>query len=137
MSCVYCLTTSKGGRERCPLFSHTQTGLNNCFPKFYNDNTRCTLIRETRERGGPKLTFKTEANGDSWVHMQGDFSMVGLLVSTFRYKRFLSYLSCSSQPEVQNSFFPHCTLFQFICPHCPASCWQAVVQRRLTLNICL
>jgi hypothetical protein len=35
------------------------------------------------------------------------------------YKRFLSCLVCSSRPSTKY-YFPHHTLFHFICPHRPA-----------------
>jgi hypothetical protein len=45
----------------------------------------------------------------------------------------LPWLLYSAQYKI---FFPHCTLFQFMCRHCPAT-WEAVVQGRLSRNVCL
>jgi hypothetical protein len=45
-------------------------------------------------------------------------SLVGSLGLSCCFRRFLSCLSCSSRPSTCNIhvFFPHHTLFQFICP---------------------
>ncbi len=40
--------------------------------------------------------------------------------SSCSYNKFLSCVSCSSWPSTKY-FFPHRTVFQFICPHHPAS----------------
>jgi hypothetical protein len=53
-----------------------------------------------------------------------------------QYKRFLFCLGYSSRPSTKY-FFPHCILFQFRCPHPPASYRKAVVQRPLSLKMCL
>jgi hypothetical protein len=48
------------------------------------------------------LTVETEENGDG-VHMKGSF-LVGWLSSLCRFKRFLSYLGCSSRPSTKYVF---------------------------------
>ncbi len=54
--------------------------------------------------------------------LSGPSFIDGLLVScsSCRYKRFLFCLGFSSRPSTKYSS-PHRTLFQFICPHRPAS----------------
>ncbi len=82
-------------------------------------------LRETRE-GWPLQTV--EANGDSRSTNERGPSLVGLFGLSCRHKRFLA----APVRPVKNIFFssPY-TLFQFICPHCPASylgrqsCWVA------------
>ncbi len=71
--------------------------------------------RETTE-GWPLLTVETEVNGDSKSKNESGPFFVGSLGSSCRYKRFLSCLGCSSQLSTKY-FFPHRTLFQFMCPH--------------------
>ncbi len=79
-----------------------------------------SLTRETRE-GWPLLTVETEMNGDSGsTYLRGP-SLVGLLGLSCQYKTFLSCLGCLSRPSSKYCFFPHRTLFQLICPRCPAS----------------
>ncbi len=74
--------------------------------------------RETREEW-PLLTVETEVNGDSKRTMKAALShdSLGLLC---RYKRFLFSLGCCSRPNTK-LYFPHRTLFQFLCSHRPAS----------------
>jgi hypothetical protein len=43
---------------------------------------------------------------------------------------------CPAQAQ-GGPFFPHRTLFRFICPHRLQQAGQAVVQGRLSLNVCL
>ncbi len=76
--------------------------------------------RETRE-GWPLLTVETKVNGDSGSTYERGSALVGSLGLSCRYKRFLSCLGCPIVGPVQNILFPHRTLFQFICPRCPAS----------------
>jgi len=45
--------------------------------------------------------------------------LVGFLGLSYWYKRFLFCLGCSSRPNTK--FFPHRTLFQFLCPYIPAT----------------
>jgi hypothetical protein len=82
--------------------------------------------RETRE-GWHLLTVETEVNGDSKSTIERGPSLVGSLGSSCRYKRLfiLPWLLWSAQEKY---FFPYRTLFQ------PG---QAVVQGRLSLNVCL
>jgi hypothetical protein len=49
-------------------------------------------------------------------------------------RRFLSWLGCS-RPSTKY-FFPHCRIFQFICPRRPGS-GHAVVLGHLSLSMCL
>jgi len=62
------------------------------------------------------LTVETEVNGDTKRTNQTGFSLVGSLALACRYKRFLFSLAALVGP-VQI----HRTLFQFLCPHRPAS----------------
>jgi hypothetical protein len=68
------------------------------------------------------MTVETEANWDSKSTNEGGLSLVGSLDLSCQYKRFVSCLGCSSRPSTKY-FFPHRTLFQFICP--PQLCWVA------------
>jgi hypothetical protein len=74
-------------------------------------------LKETTERW-PLPTIETEVNGDSGSPYEMGPSLVGSLGLSCQYKRFLSCLDCPSKP---NSKYFHRTLFQFVCPHCPAS----------------
>ncbi len=49
------------------------------------------------------------------------FFLAWYLGSFCRHKRFLSYLGYSSQTSAIYIFFPHRTLFHFMCPHRPAT----------------
>jgi hypothetical protein len=70
--------------------------------------------------GWPLLTVETEVKRDSKrSNKRGPF-LVGSLGLPCRYKRFLFCLGCSWSAQYKY-FFPHRTLFQFLCPHCPAS----------------
>ncbi len=63
------------------------------------------MTRETRE-GWPLLTVETWVNGDSKSTNERNPSLVGSLVLSCRYKRFLFCLGCSSRTTVvQNIFF--------------------------------
>ncbi len=90
------------------------------------------LAPERPERGGLCCPVKTEANGDSRSTYEKGPSLVGPLGSSCRHKRFYMYLGS----PVQKYFFSHRTLLHFICLHRPAA-GQAVVPRRLSLNMCL
>jgi hypothetical protein len=83
-------------------------------------DSRLCMIPERLERGCPPLTVETEANGDSESTYERGPSLVSSFGSSCRYKRFLSYLGCSCRLSAKY-FFPHCTLFHFVCPHRPAS----------------
>jgi hypothetical protein len=72
------------------------------------------------ERGGPPLTVETEVKGSSKSTNEKGPSLVNSLGLSCRYKRFLSCLGCSGRLNTKY-VFPHRTLFQFICPHHPAS----------------
>jgi hypothetical protein len=73
--------------------------------------------------------------GTQVLHMKRGPSLVGSLGSSFRKKRFLSCHDGSSRPNKNYFFFFH-TLFHFICPIAQQA-GQAVVPRRLYLNMCL
>jgi hypothetical protein len=87
-------------------------------------------IREAREGWPPLLTVETEANGDSRSTFEGGPSLVASLSSSLQYKRFLSCLGCPSRPSTRH-LFTYRSLFHFI------QDGQAVVPRRLSLNMCL
>jgi hypothetical protein len=87
--------------------------------------------RETR-KGRPLLTVETEVNGDSKNINERGPALVGSLGLSYRYKIFMLCLGCSSRPS-KKYFFPHCTLFQLLCPHRPAR----AVLGRLYLSMCL
>ncbi len=73
--------------------------------------------RETRERGGLcwLLKLRPKRDSKSTCTCERGPSLVGdSLGSSYRVKRFLSCLGCSSRPS---------TLLHFICPHPPAS-WE-------------
>jgi hypothetical protein len=83
-------------------------------PEPYN----LVVHRETRE-GWPLLT--PEANGIFWstcTTYKRCPSIVGSLGSSYRYKRILSCLNCSSRPNT--IFFPYRTLFHCSCPLRPS-----------------
>ncbi len=75
--------------------------------------------RETGE-GWPLLTVETEVNGDSKSTNERGPSLVGSLGLSCQYKRFLFCLGCYCRPSTKY-LFPYRTLFQFLCPHRPAS----------------
>jgi hypothetical protein len=113
-----------------------------CSCKDYKDGFLCGsssslfFIRESRE-GWLLLSAETEVNGDSKsTNERGPFLVVYLGLSV-RYKRFLFRLGCSSQPSTKNFFLTIYTLFQFLCPHCPASWAGRAVLGRLSLSMCL
>jgi hypothetical protein len=62
------------------------------------------------QRGMAPANCESEVNGD----------LVGWLGSSFRYKRLYPALASVVSPE-QTIYFPHRTLFQFMCPHRPAA----------------
>ncbi len=82
---------------------------------------------------------ETEANRDSrsTVHMKGvpSPSLVGSLGSLCRYRRHLSCLCCSIRPSTQY-FFLTVHYFTSLVPIALQD-WQAVIPRRLSLNMCL
>ncbi len=86
----------------------------------------------TRERW-PLLTVETEVNGDSRVQMKG---VLPWLVCGARHSGTRDFYPALAAlvTSVQN-IFPHSRLFQFMCPHRTSG--QAVVQGRLSLNVCL
>ncbi len=79
--------------------------------------------RETRE-GQPLLTVETEATGDSKSTNERGPSLVGSLIRwacRAGTKSFYSALA-ALDGQVKTFFFTlYCTLFQILCPHCPAS----------------
>ncbi len=62
-------------------------------------------------------------------------SLDGSWGSSCRCKRLLLNLGCPGQPSIKK--FSHRALFQFMCPHRRLQPGQAVVQGRLSLNVCL
>ncbi len=102
-----------------------------CNPSFIYVSYR----PERLERGGPLLTVETEVNGDSKSTYERSPSLVGSLGLSYRYKRFLLCLGCSSQLR-RKYFFPHSILFQFLCP-IDQQAGQTAVLGRLSLNMCL
>ncbi len=65
--------------------------------------------RDYSREGWPLLTVETEVNVNSKSTNERGPSLVCLLDSSCRYKRFLLSLDCSSQPSTKY-LFPHCTL---------------------------
>jgi hypothetical protein len=51
----------------------------------------------------PLMTVETEANGNSWSTNERVPFLAGSLGLSFRYKRFLSCLGCSFQPNINFS----------------------------------
>ncbi len=94
---------------------------------------RIHLHSERPERGGPCWLLKLRWTGTQ-NKLKGS-SLVHSLGSSCLYKRLLPCLGCLGQPTT-NNFFPHRTLFQFMCPHlasnlgrqsCRAAClWMYV-----------
>jgi hypothetical protein len=70
----------------------------------------CVVCRENID-GWPLLTDRTEANGDSKSTKERGPSLVGLLGSLCRYKRFLCSLGCSSRPGTKYFFPSPCILY--------------------------
>ncbi len=91
-------------------------------------NFKFVTTRETREGCGPCWLLKLRWMGTQWVQMKG------VLPRLVRWAWFLFCLCCSSKPSTKY-FFPHRTLFQFLCPHLPES-WAGTVLGRLSL-MCL
>ncbi len=79
---------------------------------------RLTATVATRE-GWPLLIVETEANGDLWSTNERGPSLVGSLGSLCRYKIFLSYPGCFSQPKIFFFFTAH--YLTFCVPIAPAS----------------
>jgi hypothetical protein len=74
--------------------------------------------------------------GTHRVQMKVILGFVELVVMV---EREFSPALAAPQSAQYKYFFPPCiccTLFQFMCPHQPAT-WAVVVQGRLTLNVCL
>jgi hypothetical protein len=84
---------------------------------FSNFHIFLVVVRETRE-GWPLLTIETEANGDS----KSTNVNVGSLAGHAGTSDFCPAPLAALVGPVENIyFFPHHTLFQFICPPSPAS----------------
>ncbi len=67
-------------------------------------SVKCVMIRDyyrEARKGWPLLTVETEVNRDSKRTNDRGPSLVGSLVSSFRYNRFLSCLCCPSQPSTK------------------------------------
>ncbi len=75
------------------------------------------------------LTVETEVNGDSKSTNDRGPSLVSSICLLCRYNRFLFSPGCSSRPNIIY-FFPHRTLFLFLCPQTG----QAAVLDRLSLS---
>jgi hypothetical protein len=93
------------------------------------------MIRDTWE-GWPLLTVETEVDGDLKSAYERGSSLVGSLGLLCRYKRFLFCLGCSSRPYTKY-FFPHRTLFQYLCPQCPASWADSCAGTDACLLVCV
>jgi hypothetical protein len=87
--------------------------------------------RETRE-GWHLLIVETPVNGDSKSTNDRFHSLVGLSVPV---QEIFVLTGCSSWSSTK-FFFPHRTLFKFICPP-RQQAGQAVVLLRLYLIVCL
>ncbi len=92
-------------------------------------------FRETREGWCALLIVETEANGDSKSSNERGPSMVGSLGSSCLYKRFCPALAALVGP-VENIFFGTLHYFNSFVPIAQHA-GQAVVQSRLSLNVCL
>ncbi len=69
----------------------------------------CCPQRDYSREGWPLLTVETEVNGNSKSTNERGPSLVFLLDSSCRYKRFWFRIGCSSQPSTKY-MCPHCTL---------------------------
>jgi hypothetical protein len=76
---------------------------------------------ETREEW-PLLAVETEANGNSKSTHESGPSLVSLLGLSYRYKRFLFCLGCSSRSSTKYFFL---TVHYFLCPYRLAS-WAGI-----------
>ncbi len=65
--------------------------------------------------------YRGVAPADCWNWGEWGPSLVGSLGLSCWYKKFLFCLGWSSRLSTKY-FFPHRTLFELLCPHCPASC---------------
>ncbi len=83
---------------------------------FYNKGTVQRDVRGLTRKGWSLLTFETEVNGDSKGINERSPSLDGSLGLSCRYERFLFCIGRPSRPS-SKYFFPHRTLFQFICHH--------------------
>ncbi len=92
------------------------------------------LEPERPERDGPCWLLKQSQMGTQRVQMTG--ALPWLVCSPRTYTRLLSCLGCSGQTGTKY-FFPLRTLFQFICPHRPATWRAVVVQGHLSFNVCV
>ncbi len=85
------------------------------------------------QRGvAPTDYAEIEANGDLWSTNEGCPSLVGSLGSSCRYRRFLSCLGCSGQPNTK-VFFLTVHYFNLRVPIAQQP-GQAVVLGRLSLS---
>ncbi len=104
------------------LFSHiynTHNAVGHWYPLTSCKSHVHIYIIETRE-GWPLLTVETEVNGDSKGTKRGGFlSWLVRWACSAGIRDFCSALAALVGP-VQNIFFPHHTLLQFLCPHRPA-----------------
>ncbi len=87
------------------------------FPALRPRPTPKIIIRETRD-GWPLLTVETDAK---WGFK--DYKWKGSVLGWF--KRFLFGLGCSSRLSTKYFFFTVHYVFQFLCPHRPAS-WSRI-----------
>ncbi len=86
-------------------------------------------------RGGPCWLLKLSWMGTQRAQMKGSLPWMVNLNLSCRYKRFLLCLGCCSRPHTKY-FFPHRTVFQFLCPHRPAA-GEAAVLGHLSLIMSL
>jgi hypothetical protein len=91
-------------------------------PPCVQDRPRVPAIMspERLEIGGPRFTVETAVNGDSKSTMKGVLSLLFRWACLVGTRDFCFCLGCSSQPSTKY-FFPHRTLFPFLCASCPAS----------------
>jgi hypothetical protein len=76
---------------------------------------------ERLEKGGPCWLLKLRQMGTQREQIKRVLPWLVRLIVACRYKSFLFCLGCSIVGPEQNILFPHRTLFQFLCPHRPAS----------------
>jgi hypothetical protein len=80
------------------------------------------------------LTVETEVNGDSRITNERGPSLVGFLGLSCRFKRFLFFLGCSSEPSTKY-FFLTIYYFNYFVP-ITQQVGQAAVLGRLSLSMC-
>ncbi len=89
-------------------------------PTLNLDNSFHTIVLLRDTRGLVRLTVDPKVNGDSRSTNERDPSFGGSLGLSCQYKRISFCLGCPSWPSTKY-FLLHRTLFEFFCPHRPAS----------------